>query len=192
MIEIAARQGSHVFEWVHRTLDGEDFWVEVGLSMVEIEGQTVAYSVWRDIGERKEAEARIREQAEAIAELSTPVVKLWDKIVLLPVVGMLDTARSQQMTERVLNAIVEEEALVVLLDVTGVAVIDTSVARHILQTVESAKILGAEVVITGFSPASAQTLAQLGVDFSSMRTKGSLRAGVAEALSLVGAKILAR
>ena len=190
MIALAIEKGRHQFEWVHRKLDGTDFWVEVSLSLVELDGMQAVYSVWRDIAERKEAEQRIREQAEAIAELSTPVVKLWDQIILLPVVGMLDTSRSQQMTERVLEAIVSDSALVVILDVTGVAVIDTAVARHLLQTMQSAKILGAEVVVTGFSPASAQTLAQLGVDFSQLRTRGSLRAGVQEALAIVGREVV--
>ena len=189
LIGLTLEKGRLQFEWVHLRLNGEEFWVEVALSVVDLDGQQAIYTVWRDIAERKEAEQRIKEQAEAISELSTPVVKLWDEVILLPIVGMMDTERSQQMTERVLTSVVQDEARVVILDVTGVAVIDTAVARHLLQTVNAVRILGAEVVITGFSPASAQTLAQLGVDFSELKTRGSLRAGVEEALTIVGRQV---
>jgi len=136
--------------------------------------------------EAETARAEIAAQAELMMEMSTPVIKLWRGIVLTPLIGVLDTARSTQMTERVLSAIVENEAKVVILDVTGVAVIDTSVARHIISTVNAARILGADVVITGFSPEAAQTLSQLGVDFATLKTRGSLSAGLRDAMRSAG------
>ena len=120
-----------------------------------------------------------------ISEMSTPVVRIADGVLLVPIVGSLDTSRSQQMTGAILEAVAAEGAQVTILDVTGLPSFDTSVARHILTTVAAARVLGSEMIITGFSPAAAQTLAQLGVDFHSLRTRGSLKAGIAEALALV-------
>jgi rsbT co-antagonist protein RsbR len=150
--------------------------------------------------ERKQAEEEIRslneklerrvvEQERSILELSTPVVKLWDEIVLLPLIGVVDTARAQQMIESLLAAIVRANARVVVLDITGVPSVDTSVAQHLIKSVAAAKMLGAEVIVTGVSPEAAQTLVKLCVDLSSMRTRGSLRAGLAEALSLTGRRV---
>jgi anti-anti-sigma regulatory factor len=137
----------------------------------------------------EDATAEIREQSSAIMEMSTPVINLWRHMVLLPLVGMLDSARSSQMIETLLQTIVDEEAKVAVIDVTGVPMIDTSVARHLLKTVDAASMLGAEVIITGFSPVAAQTLAQLGVDFSTLRTSGSLRTGIVQALDILGVHV---
>ena len=142
--------------------------------------------------EAERAREEIERQTAVMMEMSTPVIRLWQNIVLVPLIGVLDTNRSVQMNERLLTAISEEGASVAILDVTGVPVIDTAVARHIITTVDSAKILGAQVVVTGFSPDAAQTLAQLGVDFSHLRTRGSLKAGVADALRLVGTRLVDR
>ena len=131
----------------------------------------------------------IEQQNKVMMEMSTPVIQAWDNLILLPLIGVIDTARASQMIERMLDAVVESDARVAVLDVTGVPVIDTSVARHLLQTVDSAKILGCEVILTGIRPDAAQTLAQLGVDFSKMRTRGSLKAGIQEALGLIGMQI---
>ena len=138
-----------------------------------------------DITTQLEFEQTIQEQGRMILEMSTPVVKVWNGVLLVPVIGSMDTARSQQLTGALLDAVVTEGARYAILDVTGLPTIDTAVARHLLSTVEASRILGADVIITGFSPAAAQTLAQLGVDFSTLRTHGSLRAGLAEALAAV-------
>ena len=122
-------------------------------------------------------------------EMSTPVIKVWNKVVMLPIVGAVDTSRAQQMTEKLLESVVQNEAEVALLDVTGVPFIDTSVARNLLKAIDAARMLGADVIVTGFSPEAAQTLAQLGVDFSALRTRGSLQTGLREAFGMVGVKM---
>ena len=142
-----------------------------------------------DITERLIAEKKLIAQSRTIEELSTPMIKLWDGIVMLPLVGVVDTHRAQQIIEQLLGSIVAEEARVAILDITGVPIIDTSVANHLLKTVAAAKMLGAHVLITGISPDTAQTLVKLGVDFSLLRTCGSLRTGVNQAFDLLGLTI---
>ena len=133
----------------------------------------------------------IKRQTESLREVSTPVISLWDSILLLPLVGVVDSVRAQQISERLLEAIGASEAEVTLIDVTGVPVMDTSVARHILKTVAAAEMLGTKVILTGISPSTAQTMVKLGIDMSGVPTRGSLKAGMALALTLTGRRITA-
>ncbi|MBZ8140547.1 RsbR, positive regulator of sigma-B [Rubrivivax gelatinosus] len=133
----------------------------------------------------------IRRQSESLREVSTPVITLWDSILLLPLVGVVDSVRAQQISERLLEAIAASESEVTLIDVTGVPVMDTSVARHILKTVAAAEMLGTKVILTGISPSTAQTMVKLGIDMSGVPTRGSLKAGMALALQLTGRRIAA-
>ncbi len=144
------------------------------------------------MSEEKEArmEKQMEAQRQAIMELSTPVIKIWDGVMLLPLVGIIDTVRSQHIIENLLNAIVENEASVAILDLTGVPVVDTSVARHILKTVSAAKMLGSEVILTGFSPDVSQTLVTLGIDLSNITTCGSLKLGIEKAFSMINKKVV--
>lgn len=131
----------------------------------------------------------IVQQSLSLMELSTPVLRLWHQVLLLPLVGVLDTARARQLTERLLEAVTRYEALVTIIDVTGVPVLDTSVARHLMKTIDAARLLGTNIVMTGISPEGAQTLTKLGISFSDVTSRASLRAGIAEALYLVGRRI---
>ena len=134
----------------------------------------------------EERERVIREQQEAIRELSTPVLQVRDRLVVLPIIGMLDAQRARQLTEQLLGAIQANRARVVVLDITGVATIDLAVANHLVHTVEAARLMGASAIITGLSSRIAQTLVDLGVDLSMMRTVGDLQGGLEEAERLIG------
>lgn len=134
----------------------------------------------------------IRRQADSLREVSTPVITLWDSMLLLPLVGIVDSVRAQQISEDLLAAISASEAEVTLIDVTGVPVMDTSVSSHLLHTVTAAEMLGTQVILTGISPNTAQTMVKLGVDMSGVPTRASLKAGLALALSLTGRAIKPR
>jgi rsbT co-antagonist protein RsbR len=134
----------------------------------------------------EERERVIREQQEAIRELSTPVLQVRDRLLILPIIGVLDAQRARQLTEQLLGAIQSSRAKVVVIDITGVAAIDLTVANHIVQTVEAARLMGASAIITGLSSEIAQTLVDLGVDLSMMKTVGDLQGGLEEAERLIG------
>lgn len=133
----------------------------------------------------------ISQQSLSLMELSTPVILLWNNVLLLPLVGVIDTVRARQFTERLLEAITRHEASVTIVDVTGVPVFDTSVARHIMKAVDAAQLLGSRIIMTGLSPEGAQTLTKLGISFNNVVSRATLRAGVAEALQQVGRRVVA-
>ena len=128
----------------------------------------------------------------AIRRLSTPVVKVWDEILLLPVIGIVDSERSQQMMEQILNRIVEEQARVVIIDVTGVPTLDTAVADHLIKTTKAASLLGARTLLVGISPEVAQTVVKLGVSLADMDAHADLRRGLEHALETLGYAIRER
>ena len=134
----------------------------------------------------QERERVISEQQEAIRELSTPVLQVRDRLLILPIIGVLDTARARQLTEQLLGAIRDNRATVVVIDITGVATIDETVANHLVQTVEASRLMGASTILTGLSPDIAQTLVDLGVDLGMMKTVGDLQGGLEEAERLAG------
>jgi rsbT co-antagonist protein RsbR len=119
-------------------------------------------------------EAVIAQQAENLLELSTPVVKLWDGIVALPLVGTLDSARTQVVMEALLQALVDTGSEHAIIDITGVPAVDTQVAQHLLKTVQAARLLGAECIVSGIRPQIAQTVVALGIEFGDIHTKASL------------------
>jgi rsbT co-antagonist protein RsbR len=140
----------------------------------------------------EERERVIREQQEAIRELSTPVLQVRERLLILPIIGVLDSPRARQLTEQLLGAIQANRAKVVVIDITGVATIDLTVANHLVQTVEAARLMGASAIITGLSSKIAQTLVDLGVDLSMMRTVGDLQGGLEEAERLIGYRPIAK
>lgn len=134
----------------------------------------------------EERERVIREQQESIRELSTPVLLVRERLLILPIIGVLDSQRARQLTEQLLVGIQANRAKVVVIDVTGVLTIDLTVANHLVQTVEAARLMGASAIMTGLSSEIAQTLVDLGVDLGMMRTVGDLQGGLEEAERLIG------
>jgi len=134
----------------------------------------------------EERERVIREQQEAIRELSTPVLQVRDRLLIMPIIGVVDARRARQLTEQLLGSIQSNRARVVVLDITGVAAIDVAVANHLVQTVEAARLMGADAILTGLSSKIAQTLVDLGVELGMMKTVGDLQGGLEEAERLLG------
>jgi rsbT co-antagonist protein RsbR len=132
----------------------------------------------------------IAQQRATISELQTPVIQVWEGILALPIVGTIDTARAQDMTEALLERIVATGSEIVLLDITGVPVVDTAVARHLLETVSAARLLGADVLIVGLSSRTAMTLVQLGIDLSHVTTRATLAKGLEFAFRRLGLAVV--
>ncbi|HEU4321945.1 MAG TPA: PAS domain S-box protein [Roseiflexaceae bacterium] len=151
--------------------------------------------VCRDITERKRAEEAqrqtliqeevIRAQQAALAELSTPLIPISDSVMVMPLIGTVDSYRVHQVMNTLLNGVAANRARVVILDITGVSVVDTQVANALVQAAQSVKLLGAQVMLTGIRPEVAQTLVSLGVDLSAMTTRSTLQSGVALAIGMM-------
>lgn len=137
-------------------------------------------------------ETVIAQQAESLLELSTPVVKLWDGIVALPLVGTLDSARTQVVMEALLQALVDTGSEHAIIDITGVAAVDTQVAQHLLKTVQAARLLGAECIVSGIRPQIAQTVVALGIEFGDIHTKASLSDAMLLAMRRSGLDVVSR
>jgi len=138
----------------------------------------------------QERERVIRQQQEAIRELSTPVLQVRERLLILPIIGVIDSQRAKQLTEQLLRGIRNNRAKVVVVDITGVPTIDSTVANHLVQTVEASRLMGASVIITGLSSEIAQTLVTIGVDLSKMNAVGDLQGGIEEAERLLGYKVM--
>ena len=137
---------------------------------------------------QKSREEVISRQQEELLELSTPVVKLWDGILALPMIGTLDSARTQVVMESLLQRIVETGADVAIIDITGVPTVDTLTAQHLLKTVTAARLMGADCIISGIRPQIAQTIVHLGVDLGAVTTKATLADAFRRALEMTGQK----
>lgn len=143
-------------------------------------------------GASERESALIEQQRLTIQELQTPVIQVWDRILALPIVGSLDTARTQTMNEALLQRIVDTASEIVILDITGVPVVDTAVARHLLETVAAARLLGAEVLIVGLSTHTALTLVHLGLDLTGVTTRTTLAKGLEMAFARLGLEVVQR
>jgi rsbT co-antagonist protein RsbR len=142
------------------------------------------------VGFVQERERVIRQQQEAIRELSTPVLQVRERLLILPIIGVIDRQRARQLTEQLLRGIRTNRAKVVVIDITGVAAMDVTVANHLVQTVEASRLLGATVIVTGLSPEIAQTLVTIGVDLGKMNTVGDLQGGIEQAERLLGYRVV--
>lgn len=179
------------FETVRLRKNGETFDVSLNVSPVrEASGKIIgASTIARDITEQKKLREALTQRAKEILDVSTPVLQVWEGVVVAPFIGTLDTQRAQQFMERLLDKIVATNSSVALLDVTGVPAIDTRTAQHLIETITSVRLLGAQAVLTGVRPAIAQTLAHLGINLADVVTRSSLAAGLRVALDVLNLKI---
>jgi rsbT co-antagonist protein RsbR len=174
--ELFSKYGTN-FELLNRVLDA-----------YEPAANRIATTV--GVGFVQERERVITQQQEAIRELSTPVLPVRERLLILPIIGVIDPQRARQLTEQLLVGIRTNRAKVVVMDITGVPAIDGTVANHLVQTVEAARLLGAAVIVTGLSPEIAQTLVTIGVELGKMTTVGDLQGGIEEAERLLGYKVV--
>ncbi len=179
------------FETVRLRKNGETFDVSLNVSPVrEASGKIIgASTIARDITEQKKLREALTQRAKEILDVSTPVLQVWEGVVVAPFIGTLDTQRAQQFMERLLDKIVATNSSVALLDVTGVPAIDTRTAQHLIETITSVRLLGAQAVLTGVRPAIVQTLAHLGINLADVVTRSSLAAGLRVALDVLHLKI---
>jgi PAS domain S-box-containing protein len=187
------RRGERVshFETTRVRKDGEVIDLSLNVSPIrDASGQIVGASTTaRDITEQKKMREALAQRAKEILDVSTPVLQVWEGVVVAPFIGTLDTQRAQQFMERLLDKIVETNSAVALLDVTGVPAIDTRTAQHLIETITSVRLLGAQAILTGVRPAIAQTLAHLGINLADVVTRSSLAAGLRVALDILNLKI---
>lgn len=125
-----------------------------------------------------------------VGELSSPVIQVWEDVLVMPLVGAIDSARATRIMEDLLNGIIKYQAEIVIIDITGVPVVDTSVANHLVQTIKAAALLGAKCVVVGISSEVAQSLVNLGVDLSGVITRSNLQAGVRYAMEMMGLEVV--
>jgi rsbT co-antagonist protein RsbR len=171
--------------------DGSRFWANVIITPLRDQlGHLIGFGkMTRDLTDRKQAEEMIAFQAQEILDVSIPVVQVWEGVIAAPLIGTLDSQRTQQFMECLLQRIVETNSPVALVDITGVQTIDTQTAQHLIETVTAVRMLGAQVVLTGVRPALAQTLVHLGIDLSHIVTRSSMSAGLRVAFDLLDLQV---
>jgi rsbT co-antagonist protein RsbR len=156
----------------------------VKIMMLDKELATTAYIIAR--------EEVIARQSREILEIATPVVQVWDGILVAPLIGTLDSQRTQQLMELLLQRIVDTGSQIAIIDITGVPTVDTRTAQHIIETISAVRLLGSEVVLTGVRPPTAQTLAHLAIDLSNVATRSSLAAGLRYAMDILNLQVTSK
>ena len=156
--------------------DGSRFWANVTLSPVrDASGNHIGFvKVCRDETERVERERLLQRQRDEILELSTPVMQIWDRVLVLPIIGTLDSVRAARLTENLLQRIAADQAAIVILDISGVPMIDTAVAQHLFKTIQGAQLMGAQSIISGVRPETAQAMVHLGIDIGTVKSRNTL------------------
>ena|ERR1044071_8270875 len=189
-LKTTAEEGRFEDEGWRIRKDGSRFWANVIMTALrDKEGQLRGFGkVTRDLTRPREAEEKLKRQAQEILEMATvPVVQVWEGIVLVPLIGMLDSQRTQQLMERLLHRVTETGSPFAVLDITGVPTIDTQTAQHLIETISAVRLLGSEVILTGVRPVIAQTLVHLGIDLSNVQTQASLASGLQVAMASLNA-----
>ena len=177
--------------------DGTEMPIELSVSAFQWHNQWQAVGVIRDISERKQAETErerlqkeiIEAQQRAIAELSTPVIPIMDRIIVMPLIGSIDSLRARDITRTLLAGIQQHRAKVVILDVTGVGIMDTGIVNHLNKTIQAARLKGAQTIVTGMSDAVAEAIVDLGIDWSNIQTLADLQTGLLVALDNLGVRL---
>ncbi|MDD5319460.1 MAG: protoglobin domain-containing protein [Methylococcales bacterium] len=175
---------NHLYE-AYKDMPGKA--LRVYLSLLKVVFLDIGLAIDTYINRREQL---IGKQREAMRELPTPVLQVRDRLLIIPVVGILDSYRARQLTEQLLDSISATRAKAVLMDITGVPIVDSKVANHLLQTVSAARLMGATVILTGLSPQIAQALVAIGVDLSHVRTTVDLQSGLEEAERLLGYRLV--
>ena len=199
-LSMALKDGRYEDESWRVRKDGSRFWANVVITPLRDERGVLRGfgKLTRDLTERRKAEEikaqnaaneALSRRANEILEIATPVVQVWEGVMLAPLIGSLDSQRTQQLMEKLLESIVDTRSSVALIDITGVPSIDTQTARHLVEAVSAVRLLGADVILTGIRPAIAQTLVHLGVDLSGVATRSSLSSGLRVALEIVGLRV---
>ena len=191
-LETAERVGRFEDEGWRVRKDGTRFWANVIVTALrDKEGNLRGFGkVTRDLSERRRVEETLKRQAQEIFEMAVvPVVQVWEGIVLVPLIGTLDSQRTQQLMERLLHRVTETGSPVAILDITGVPAIDTQTAQHLVEMISAVRLLGADVILTGVRPSIAQTLVHLGIDLSHVMTRASLSSGLRMALEVLDLKV---
>ena len=172
--------------------DGSQFPIEIGLGPVEIGKEQYAVAVVVDISEKLSQEEQKKMQIERahyedLMELSSPLLSVWKGIKVLPLIGTLDSRRTQDAMEKALTCMSEEDVRILIVDITGVLTVDTMVSDHLLRMASAVRLMGGECIITGISPEVARTVTQLGVDLSIIHTRSTLHEGLALGIKLIEA-----
>lgn len=183
-----------MIEGYHYTKSGHQLPVEISASCMEYNGEEYSLAFVRDLSERRRAEEEraalqaqvIEAQRAALHELSTPLIPVADGVVVMPLIGSMDSARAQQVMETLLEGVATHQASIALLDITGLPIVDTQVAHALVRAAQAVKLLGAQVILTGIRPEVAQTLVGMGADLSGMVTLSNLQKGIAYALQQQG------
>jgi len=165
----------------------------LGISIFDAYIQTKEELIMAQQNALREIQDRlIQEQKRTIIETAAPVVKVWDRVLMVPLIGILDSERTQLVMDRMLSGIETTQAKVVLLDITGIPTVDTLVARHLISTASAVRLMGAECIVTGISARIAQTVVQMGIDLKGLNTRGTMADGLREAFSLLALKVTAK
>lgn len=195
---LASGQGRVNYEEIGTSSDGSERWHRSTKQPVyKPDGTLIGlFGTSFDITQEKQAASRQREQQaviaaqqEALLELSTPVIPILEHIIIMPLIGAIDTARARNIMRALLRAITEHKAQVVLVDITGVPLVDTGVASHLNSTIQAARLKGAHTIICGISDAVAETIVDLGIDWSDIETVANLRTGLVAALKRLNIRL---
>lgn len=158
--------------------DGKEFPVEVGLGPVKSGGHDLAAGFIIDITTRVEAEEKSRRLYQEIQEISIPVLSIWEGVLLMPLIGTLDSYRAQDAMEKALTRMADEKVNTLIVDITGVPVVDTMVANHLIRLALATRLMGGQCILTGISPSIARTIVHLGIDLSALETRSTLAQGL--------------